>query len=365
MNIANILAGLEKLVVELLLWILFIPKTLYKIVSDPDWVPGYVDAELDRDPDRQSDSFDSYLSPILLFFTCSVVLFVILAENDEGLKPNVLLDALQGNTGILAALGFLSLPLLFSLGMETVRREVLTRQRIQRSMYIQCFYFSPLILSFLGLGLFLEMESLLGAAFMLAVVILLWFFIVEVRLIGRDLQIGTLRATAVFLGCSFTVLVVGIFVLFLSADPTVEMDAEEEGEPEEIVAQLQDSGVFSIVVEGFEGSFGNYTLAFTRNGKPAACLPALRTVSEGQPTICTFAGKSEDQIKITVSPVDEEFDVMLDVRFEGESIVGNEYAANALGVLGTLYVLVIGFAVLRGFVALVTSPAKDTKPGGS
>jgi len=177
MNIANILAGLEKLVVELLLWILFIPKTLYKVVSDPEWVPGYVDAELDREPDQESDRFDSYLSPIPLFFTCSVVLFVILAELEEtaseGLKPNVLLDSLQGNTGILAALGFLSLPLLFSLGVEMVRREVLTRQRIQRSMYIQCFYFSPLILSFLGLGLFLEMESLLGATFILALVILL------------------------------------------------------------------------------------------------------------------------------------------------------------------------------------------------
>jgi hypothetical protein len=363
MNIANILAGLEKLVVELLLWILFIPKTLYKIVSDPDWVPGYVDAELDRDPDRQLDSFDSYLSPILLFFTCSVVLFVILAEYEEGLKPNVLLDALQGNTGILAALGFLSLPLLFSLGMEIVRREVLTRKRIQRSMYIQCFYFSPLILSFLGLGLFLEMETLLGAAFVLAVVILLWFFLVEVKLIARDLQIGKLRATAVFLGCSATVLVVGIFVLLVSADPMVEMDAEDEGEPENIVAVLRESGVFSIVVEGYEGSSGEYTLTFARNGQPGSCQPLLHTVSPDQPSICTFEGNIEDQINITVSPEDEEFDVMLDVRFEGESIPDNDYAADALGMFGTLYVLVIGFAVLRGFVALVTGPAEDATDG--
>jgi hypothetical protein len=309
------------------------------------------------------DSFDSYLSPIPLFFTCSVVLFVILFEYDEELKPSVLMEALQGNTGILAALGFLSIPLLFSLGMEMVRRGALTRKRIQRSMYIQCFYFSPLILSFLGLGLFLEMDSLLTAAFLLALVILFWFFIVEVKLMARDLQIGKLRATAVFLGCSISVLAVGIFVLLVSLDPTVAMDAEDEGVPEQIEAQLRDSGVFSIVVEGFEGSSGNYTLAFTSNGKPASCQPVLQTVSRGQSSICTFEGKIEDQIDITVSPEDQEFDVMLDVRFEGESIPDNDYAAGALGMFGTLYVLVIGFAVLRGFVALLTSPAKEEAPG--
>jgi hypothetical protein len=48
-NTVNILLGLEKLVVEIFLWLLFIPKTLFQVVSDPSWVQGYVDEESEKE----------------------------------------------------------------------------------------------------------------------------------------------------------------------------------------------------------------------------------------------------------------------------------------------------------------------------
>jgi hypothetical protein len=47
---------------EILLWIIFIPKTLFKIIWNPSWVPKYVDEELAKEKDR----FSEYLSPMLL-----------------------------------------------------------------------------------------------------------------------------------------------------------------------------------------------------------------------------------------------------------------------------------------------------------
>ena len=82
MNILNFLEGIEKLVVELLLWIIFVPKTLFKILADPEWVPGYVEKEVAKESDR----FNNYISPILLFLAASSVLSVIFNTLDANAR---------------------------------------------------------------------------------------------------------------------------------------------------------------------------------------------------------------------------------------------------------------------------------------
>jgi len=192
MNILDILEGIEKLLVELLLWIILIPKTLFKIITDPNWVSGYVEEELAKTSER----FDNYISPILLFLTSSVVFFIIADQDIPNAKKA--LEALQGSKGILAALGFLSLPLLFSLATESFRQAGFTRKGIQRILYIQCFYFSPLTLSIFASGLLAFLlpddEVVPVSAFFIAIGILIWFVIVEVKLIARELQSGKLKA---------------------------------------------------------------------------------------------------------------------------------------------------------------------------
>ena len=51
--------------------------------------------------------------------------------------PEKLLKDLKGTTGILAGLGFLSLPLLFAMTTEFFRKTKFTQQGIQRILYIQ------------------------------------------------------------------------------------------------------------------------------------------------------------------------------------------------------------------------------------
>ena len=40
------LDGFEKLVYDILVWLILVPKTLAKVISNPSWVPGYVAKEL-------------------------------------------------------------------------------------------------------------------------------------------------------------------------------------------------------------------------------------------------------------------------------------------------------------------------------
>ena len=49
----SLLDGFEKLVYDILVWMILVPKTLAKIISNPSWVPGYVADELaEKEPAR-------------------------------------------------------------------------------------------------------------------------------------------------------------------------------------------------------------------------------------------------------------------------------------------------------------------------
>ena len=377
MNIINILEGIEKLVVELLLWILFIPKTLFKIITDPNWVPIYIKEELDK----KSERFDDYISPVLLFLTSSVVLFTI-ADNIP--SPDKILADLQGSKGLLVGLGFLSLPLLFSLATEIFRPTKFTRKNMLRIFYIQCFYFSPLTLSFFAGALLFpllpEEELVITlSTFILLISIFMLFLIAEVKLIARELQIGKWKATSVFLGITLVSIVAGFYVL-ISFTSGSEIDAYYAGDSEEIPElSLPSSGEFSISTSGYDDSVGNYQLSLINKasggGDPECqsqqgeAFPTTGTlvydqcvtsrVPQGVASVWTFNGTEKDIINITVDP-NIELDAILDVLDDsGESILSTD-TTNHPFYIGYMYILLTGLAVILGFRSLFRKPKKPS-----
>ena len=69
-SIISVLEDFEKIIYKILLWFILIPKTILKIILDPDWVTGYVHAELNQ---TEETRFDDYMSPILLFLIVILV----------------------------------------------------------------------------------------------------------------------------------------------------------------------------------------------------------------------------------------------------------------------------------------------------
>ena len=400
MNIINILEGIEKLVIELLLWMIFIPKTLFKIISDPNWISDYVEEELAK----KSDRFENYISPIILFLVSSLVLFVIASQIDIDNSLNNIVNRvdsdssslnaariaaeLQKDSNILAGLGFLSLPLLFSLATELFRGIGLTRKGIQRIMYIQCYYFSPLTLSFFA---FLLLISLLPedefvitlSAFLLAIVIFILFLIIEVKLIATELKSGIWKAIGILFGSIIVILVAGIFILSSVAVETSEIDAAYEGGLEQISdLRLPSNGEFSISVRGYEGSAGTYRLALTKASETVAknylnqqgaSFPTSgsleydqfvdsKVTQDNATSTWTFTGDEGDIISISVMP-ETEFDVLFDVlNAEGKSILKEDQPNYTMGI-GILYVLLIGAAVILGIRSLFRKSQKDVKQG--
>ena len=102
-NITGFLEGFEKLAYQILIWFIMIPKTLWKIISDPSWVPGYVQKEL---APNEVARFDDYFSPIILFLFVSLVPFVVFNTYQiPGVSIEGPLEGTVGETYLFSAQG--------------------------------------------------------------------------------------------------------------------------------------------------------------------------------------------------------------------------------------------------------------------
>ena len=68
-SILGFLEEIENLAYKILLWIIFIPKTIVQITLNPSWVPGYVRGELKQ----EKSPFDEYMSPVILLLVVALI----------------------------------------------------------------------------------------------------------------------------------------------------------------------------------------------------------------------------------------------------------------------------------------------------
>ena len=219
MDLGEFLEGIEKLIVKILLWVVIIPKTLFRILTEPTWIVEYIDDEIAAGKEDKDNQFDEYMSPILLFLICSLVLFIILGNmpkvdagsNDiftlfrvtseagagEEARTNSVdsvLQTVQGVNGLLAALTFLSLPLLFALAIEFFGKREIKRATLNRTLNIQCYFFSPLTLSIFSAFIISSLLNdsfdgvwIIFAALFVVVATIAWFIIVQVQFIKQEI----------------------------------------------------------------------------------------------------------------------------------------------------------------------------------
>ena len=308
MNIINIIKGIELLAVELLLWIIYVPKTIYKIIKDPNWVPVYIKEEL-----AKKEKFKVYMSPVLLFLAISVVLFVLL---DSGLIIAPDYDEAGGNFGQKlkgpAGLLFLALPLFFGLIIELFRKGGISRENIIQGLYVQCYFFSPLMLSFFAYMLAdqFDWENLTGVLtylglipLLLLILTLLWFAIIQVRYISLELRYKSWISLGVHL-LSYAIIGFGSVVYMALLVPEI-VDDVGPGEPEREVLTLPDTGEYQVEIWANNwDSISNYTIS-TSKGAVEEFTPAKKftlihnQVVEGivkEKLLFTFKGNEGDQV---------------------------------------------------------------------
>lgn len=241
MNILNILEELEKLLTEILLWIVLIPRTLIKIITKPKWVPAYIEEQVEKPSER----FRDYMSPIILFLVNSLALFFILEYivykagmefylpdffnkvfnfNNVGDVESKLTDI---NT-LLIALGFMLLPILFAVFVEVIRKKKLTRDQLKKAIYIQTYYFSPVLLVYFLAIIFyniLPFEPLVDiSSYVLFILMFLWFSRVQLGLLRSGLGLNRRKAVT-----SYVVMIIILLITFTTYDAFSTINSTSSG----------------------------------------------------------------------------------------------------------------------------------------
>lgn len=272
MGIIDLLKGIEKLAVELLLWFIYVPKTIYKIIKDPNWVPVYVHDELTKE-----DKFKGYMSPVLLFLGITVVLFVLLDSGvitspDYDQKSISFSERIQDVVGLL----FLTIPLFFALFTEIFRNGGLKKEALMQNLYVQCYYLSPVMLSLFAYliadqfdwestGTYINVSQTPLYLFSLTV---LWFVIVQVKYISAELRYKKVISLGIVL---LWVMIIGAGLSTSESLFTpVIVDKGGIGEKETLTMTLPKDDEYLIDVFNYsDGYINDYTISLVNNNSKA------------------------------------------------------------------------------------------------
>ncbi len=178
MDFIGIIRSLEELLYELMSWLIFYPRTLWRTITSPDAVTAYSDAEQNDQPDEQY--IDTLSPPLLLMIT--MVLTYALSSAIGMAEPAATTAAGKAVTGsaknllLLRALIFAIIPLVIAaIGL---RRNgiAIDRKTLRRPFYSQCFLVTPFALM-LQTGLAVQRLPGPGnaAGIALGVIAFLWF----------------------------------------------------------------------------------------------------------------------------------------------------------------------------------------------
>jgi hypothetical protein len=136
------------------------------------------------------------------------------------------LDSLQTPRGLLVMFLFLTLPMLFALGIDRLRGIPFSRSSFMHSFYIQCYFFSPVILGFwallLGFTYFLDMNKhpfLLLLPLAVVLILFVWLFVNETRLVMREKKLNFFLALLYTSVCFALMFVLGYTYFHFTQNP--------------------------------------------------------------------------------------------------------------------------------------------------
>jgi hypothetical protein len=178
LDFIGIIRSLEELLYEVMSWLIFYPRTLWRPFRDPVAVTAYSDAEQN---DRPAEQYTETLSPPLLLMI-TMVLTYALSRGIGNLEPRATTEVGKEivnsakNLLLLRALIFAVIPLVISVIALTRNGTPIDRTTLRRPFYGQCFLVTPFALL---LQTAIAIQRLPGwgnaAGITLALLAFLWF----------------------------------------------------------------------------------------------------------------------------------------------------------------------------------------------
>lgn len=182
MDFLKLLKSFEDFVYEALIWLILLPKTLWRVVLRPRQMVTYVQAEQTREGD---DRYGDAISPPLLLILCVLVSHGIdlalrkQADQEMGTLAGEMLKSEQ-NLLLYRTMAFGIWSLAGSVWYMLHTRQPIHRVNLRNPFYEQCYLVAPFAMAMSVSTTFALSGGLLSAFGVgLALLALLWFFIAE------------------------------------------------------------------------------------------------------------------------------------------------------------------------------------------
>lgn len=217
MDLMKLLKSLEELLYEVMVMLVFFPRTLFLTVRHPQRMMDYADTELG---DVQSEQYSDTLSPPLFLMIClflSHLFEVPFPTSGKSVLPEFLKDT--QNLLIFRVFMFSLLPLVLSLRLLAKLNMALDRETLRPVFYSQCFVTAPiamLIGAATAIGRIGSDNARLVAG-ALIVSGLAWYLAQQTLWFRAKLIIGTVPAAANAIGATMVATLLIVVTALLAA----------------------------------------------------------------------------------------------------------------------------------------------------
>ena len=201
MDFFQIIRSLENLLYEVMTWLIFYPRTLWRTIVRPRAIMAYTVEELQ---DTSDDRFADLLSPplflmlsLLIAHAVEKVLGVGADEAGEvlGATGRMIITSDQ-NLLLFRSFVFALFPLVAAVGLIRRKSGVLDRNSLKGPFYQQCYFGGTFGLAVSTAGALVRhpFEPMRVAGLILSTAGVLWYLWVQTRWIERELAMGWVRS---------------------------------------------------------------------------------------------------------------------------------------------------------------------------
>lgn len=193
----KILKWLEEALYEIITWLVFYPRTMWRSIVRPAWMMAYSDAELGRDIEQQyTDTLSPPLFLVLTLLLIHLAEIVVVPASAPGQLAKNTPKLMRTHETVLAfrAIAFSIFPLLMATKLLRGMGIPLDRVTLKAPFYAQCYAAAPFAAVVSGSTIFQRAGydaagfTLLGGAY-------LWYLVVEARWFVEDLRVPWWRGT--------------------------------------------------------------------------------------------------------------------------------------------------------------------------
>ena len=219
MDFLKILRSLEEFLYEVMTWLLFYPRTLWRVIRNPGKAANYASHEL---RDKEEDQFVDAISPPL-FLMLSVLLahFIEIASHSTMFTPAggvfQAIFASEQNLLLYRSVMYSIWALLGATTMMHIQKEAIDRRSLRPAFFTQCYLAAPFAIAFsTGSAVSrggIDHAVLIGNGVMLAAI--LWYMAVQMIWFHETLKCSWLRAALLGLWVAVGGLVINMILLLL------------------------------------------------------------------------------------------------------------------------------------------------------